>query len=1002
MTRSSSLRNILVRLALLGVFSFGPVHAQELATALGSSVAQRYEAERAQIGQLERSTDPEKKIELARLFMNGIMTSETNPLPHPDLDRAETLLDEVIAGPDKVLAQRAMSLKADVLGRRESPEALAERDSIRAKLVQQGYAPAVADLVIAGAPLPEGLIEDAAIAALETRVLSGDAKATEALAKLLAPRDPERSKALAAQALMMSMAASETNPRAATDLGRRYLEGTGLPADAEEGLRLLKEAAAQGSDEAVKLLDQGIRNKVGGLEPAIVRDILVTALAAGSFDAADIIISDLVNQPLYGFTRADALVALRLQRETGDRDALMRSVQFYAGGGDAAPDLDTAIPLIEQLVQTDGQSPEEVMRIAQKLETLGLPVNVSLQYVEPLFRSVGGKGADEANYQADRILAAAAEAGIPEARSLSPGRTTAILDELRDAGTRGHVRSLILLGDLYYAGIWVTPTYRQAMQYYEQALAKEPSLMAQERVAKALLQIKQTPFEEERFEKLIGELASAGSDWGQYRYGLMLIAGTATKPADMAAGEDLLLSLSNKGFAPAVRAMIGRLRDEQDPSRVNRAIDAFTRAWQIRKDYKTGRQLGEFYILAGRPDDAREVLGHPMFAEDPAALLALAQMEAQAQPANEARAFELASRGLAAASSDRTAVELAQLLLTLKLPAAKPEAERYLGDMADAGNTDAMGLLVTSYLDRLKTDPTVLDTVLDWTLTLAKVGEVAPIIELTATYLAPKADPELAKRILPVAEGALKVLPADNYVAVLVAQAYYNGWGTAPDASRGNQLIEAAAVAGNADALAELGLQYFYGMGRERNSDTGIALLDSAAALGHGVARVELGRLNSSATGPNVDRVKAYSMFLDAAGQGSSAGMLEVGRLYLAGWGIGQDEERGVEWLEKAAALGNYDAMYQLYFHYYSKPDAASQRLASLWLDRSVDAGVNPARLRLAVHKLATEGDQPGTTGYDDAVTLLDDAFASGYNTARKFSQTTTDFKLPMPGEKKE
>jgi TPR repeat protein len=313
-----------------------------------------------------------------------------------------------------------------------------------------------------------------------------------------------------------------------------------------------------------------------------------------------------------------------------------------------------------------------------------------------------------------------------------------------------------------------------------------------------------------------------------------------------------------------------------------------------------------------------------------------------------------------------------------------------------------MGLLVTSYLDQLKTDPAVLDTVLDWTLTLAEVGEVAPIIELAATYLAPKADPALAKRILPVAEGALKVLPQDNYVAVLVAQAYYNGWGTKPDVARGNTLIEAAAAAGNSDALAELGLQYFYGMGRERNADTGIALLDSAAALGHGVARVELGRLNSSAAGPNVDRVKAYSMFLDAAGQGSSAGMLEVGRLYLAGWGIGQDEKRGVEWLEKAASLGNYDAMYQLYFHYYSKPDAESQKLASVWLDRSVEAGVNPARLRLAVHLLSTEGDRPGTDGYDDAVTLLDDAFASGYNTARKFSQTTSAFQLPMPGEKKE
>ena len=85
-------------------------------------------------------------------------------------------------------------------------------------------------------------------------------------------------------------------------------------------------------------------------------------------------------------------------------------------------------------------------------------------------------------------------------------------------------------------------------------------------------------------------------------------------------------------------------------------LHVFTRAWSIRTDYKTGRQLGEFYILAGRPDDAREVLGHPMFANDPAALLALAQMEAPTQPA---RAFDLASRGLAAAGSDRTAFELA-------------------------------------------------------------------------------------------------------------------------------------------------------------------------------------------------------------------------------------------------------------------------------------------------------------------------------------------------------
>ncbi|RYD85261.1 MAG: hypothetical protein EOP61_39075, partial [Sphingomonadales bacterium] len=313
------------------------------------------------------------------------------------------------------------------------------------------------------------------------------------------------------------------------------------------------------------------------------------------------------------------------------------------------------MPLIEELARTEGQSVDEIMRVALKLEAANLPIDLSLTYLEPMFRSVGGEGADEANYQADRILAAAAEAGIPAARGLPLERSAAILGELRDAGARGHVRSLILLGDIYYGGIWVRPTYRQAMQYYERALALEPSLVARERVAKALLQIKQTPFEEEHFETLIGELATAGSDWGQYRYGLLLIAGTASTPADVPAGEELLLTLASKGFAPAVKAMIGRVKDEQDPTRMNRAIEAFSQAWALRKDFKTGRQLGEFYILADRPDDARKVLGDPMFAKDPAALFALAQMGAGQRPADNDRAYELASRGLAVAGSDSLA-----------------------------------------------------------------------------------------------------------------------------------------------------------------------------------------------------------------------------------------------------------------------------------------------------------------------------------------------------------
>lgn len=998
MTRSQSLARILAHLALLGALSWSPtLVGQELSARVSAATAERYQDESDQIHALELSGDPASKVELARMLIRGVLSSPDNPLPRPDLDRAAQLLEEAIASANPQTLQKALAVKADLLGKRGTPEALAERDTIGKRLLELGYAPAIADLLIAGAPLPEGLSEATAAAALEPKVLAGDAKATLALSKLLVASDPQRSAALAAQATMLGMSSAGDSVKATTDLGRRYLDGTDMPADRAEGLRLLEAAALKGSGTAVDRLDDEVRSGTSELDVAHVREVIMAALAAGASDAADIIARDFSNAPVYGFSREDALYALALLRENGDREALLRSVQIYASGVGGAPDLEAAIPLIEQLVDMQGLPREEVMRVALKLEAMNLPITLGLKYLEPLFRSIGGEGEDEANYQADRLLAAGYEAGIPSVRTLSKERRDRLLAELRAAGARGHVRSLILLGDLYYSGIWVAPTYRQALGYYEQALAKEPTLVARERVAKALLQIKQTPFEEARFNTLIGELAAAGSDWGQYRYGLLLISGTSSVAADVAAGEDLLLSLATKGFAPAVRAMIDRLRNDQDASRLDRAIAAFTKAWSVRKDYKTGRQLGEFYILAGRPDDARKVLGDPMFARDPAALYTLAKMESADNPD---RAYELAQTGLAAAGDDRVAVELARLLQGLPQPQAKEEAERRLQEMAGGGNTDAIGLLVSSYLTRLKTDPSVFDTVVDWTLALAKVGEVAPIIELTATYLEEDADAGMAQKVLPVAERALSVLPADSYLSVLVARAYYNGWGAASDVARGNTLIESAAAAGNSDALAELGLQYFYGMGRTRSSETGVALLDSAAALGHRVAAVELGRLNASATGPRVDRVKAYSMYLGAATQGSSAGMLEVGRLYLAGWGIGQDEARGLEWLERASALGNLDAMYQLYFHYHSKPDAESQALATQWLSRAAGAGVNTARLRLAVHLLSKDDAGQGSGNYDDAVSLLEDAFDDGYNMVRKFSQTTTAFDLPIIGNK--
>ncbi|HEY9009856.1 MAG TPA: SEL1-like repeat protein, partial [Devosia sp.] len=266
MSKTSSLTTILVRLAMLGVIGLAPVQAQEVDAALDAA-AIRYKAEAAELAQLEAATDPESRIKLAQRLAQGTMTGPANPLPRFDLDRAESLLDEIIAGGDPKHQQRALSLKADILGRRGTPEAAAARDRIKLDLARNGYAPAIADLVVAGGALPSPLTEETAIAALETRVLEGDRKATAALSTLLAARDPERSRSLQAQAQMLNLAAAETDAKAASVLGRSYLEGTGVAADSAEGLRLLKQAAAGGDRDAVRALDRAVRDKVPGLEP---------------------------------------------------------------------------------------------------------------------------------------------------------------------------------------------------------------------------------------------------------------------------------------------------------------------------------------------------------------------------------------------------------------------------------------------------------------------------------------------------------------------------------------------------------------------------------------------------------------------------------------------------------------------------------------------------------------------------------------------------------------
>ncbi|HWA20478.1 MAG TPA: hypothetical protein VG757_15950 [Devosia sp.] len=982
----------LIVFALLGTTS---LRAAELTAGLGADANTRYEQLLQRIDTLKADTRLASKLELAKLYAAGIPAGPGNPISKPDTASADALLSEIIAGADANLRQQALALRATILQRSPIVADIDAGKAIDLQLAAETYAPALARIINAGGTLPPGLDASVATQSLNQAVLKGDSAAAFALSKLLATSDPERSKILASQALILLSAEAGKGVSASTELGRRFLYGDGVPADPARALEYFTIAIKDGANGPLAILHQAVLDHVPGLEVAKVKAVIVAALAAGSSKAAEMIASDGMEAPIYGFTADDALYAISLMADIGDRSALLLAVKAYVRGLNGAPDIDRAIPYIEKLAQVDGLEPSAILDLGDDLERLNLPLPLALRFIEPLYRKVTGPGRDEAVFRADRLLAAATEAGATSAAQLGSARVASAITELKDNAARNHARSMILLGDLYYAGIWVPINNRQAVLYYEQALAIEPGDVARERLAKALMLAKTSPFEDQRYRQLVTELADAGSMWGLYRKGVLLIEDGAADAVKTAEGEAILLDLSAKAYPPAVRALLKHLSGVRDDLRIDQAVAAFSSAWTLNKDQRIGRLLGEFYTLAGRLDQARAILSDPLFARDPRAILDLARLEAGANPPDEQRAMELAQQGIAVAANDQASqLDFIAVLQGLNLPEAQAEGQRALVALADADNTDAISALLPAYLSRIETDPAALETVLKWSSKLAGAGAEGPILDLAARYLVKGANPALARSVLEMADHALETLPPESYLRVLVAQAYYFGFGTEKNVEKGNALIEAAAAAGNKDALAELGAQFFYGMGRKRDPGTALIVLDSAAALGSNVARVEVGRLYSSSTGPRVDMLKAYSMFLAAAEDGSTAGMVEVGRLFLAGWGIAKDEEKGVTWLERAAELGNTDAMYQLYFHFLAKNDPESEAIAMSWLNKSSESGVDPARLRLA-ERLLTEDRE---AHYEQAMALLDEAYANGYNLAGKYKRAVN--AAPRPGSK--
>lgn len=169
----------------------------------------------------------------------------------------------------------------------------------------------------------------------------------------------------------------------------------------------------------------------------------------------------------------------------------------------------------------------------------------------------------------------------------------------------------------------------------------------------------------------------------------------------------------------------------------------------------------------------------------------------------------------------------------------------------------------------------------------------------------------------------------------------------APDYAIMRVHLEAAAKAGDAEAMNRLGWLHQAGLGGAQDYVTAREWYEKAAAAGSSASMNGLGWIYQNGLGIGRDYVKAKEWFDKGAASGNSVAMSNLGSLYQFGWGVPQDYAKAKEWFEKSSAAGNIVAMGNLGWLYqkgsgvpqdYAKARELYEKAATKGIGASMDA----------------------------------------------------------------
>ena len=144
-----------------------------------------------------------------------------------------------------------------------------------------------------------------------------------------------------------------------------------------------------------------------------------------------------------------------------------------------------------------------------------------------------------------------------------------------------------------------------------------------------------------------------------------------------------------------------------------------------------------------------------------------------------------------------------------------------------------------------------------------------------------------------------------NNLAIL----YLNGTGITQDVPKAIKLFAHAADKGNVEAQVNLGLYYLTSTQGDKNNENALKWFAEAGKAHNPVALYYLAEHAYAAQ----DYVKAYDYYLMSAEQSNDNAQLKLALLFAKGLGVEKNTSTALEWLTKAAELGNKRAISMLH-----------------------------------------------------------------------------------------